>query len=98
MIPVYIKYPEQANHMNTCLCLIWTERAQIPELEHEDEYLEAQCTGADFPCPDALPSSCSSLDIQVSKEIILAVLCHLPLWSSITEYRGCSLFNVKLVR
>ena len=47
--------------------------------------MEAQCIGVDFLHLDALPSSCSPLGTQVSKEIILPVLPPqpLPLWLSI---------------
>jgi len=66
-----------AFHMNTSLCLTGSERIQPSlDLEHEDEYLEAQCRGADFPHTDAPTNSCNSLGIQVSKEITLPVRPH----------------------
>ena len=91
-----------AFHMNTFLCLIWSERIQqIPE-SGARRWVPFGSTAyrSWVPAYRGSTNSCISLDVQVSKETILLVCPPtLPLQSSISVYRGCSpSCNVKLAR
>lgn len=55
------------------------EYSRFQNLEHEDEYLEAQYIAVDFLHTAALPSSCNSLGIQVSRDNPLGHLHAFPL-------------------
>lgn len=68
-----ISYTQCAFHMNTFLCCIWSKRTQqIPEpgAQRWGPFRSTAYRSWD-PVYRALPSSCISLNVQISKEMIL---------------------------